>query len=70
MLKMKKIISILLGVCFLLSVTAAVVSAAPNFYDMNSYDNHNDGKNKYDNHDGKKKYFMQSHWIPGYWYWK
>jgi len=61
MLKMKKILGILLAFCFIMSVTAAAVSASapgvPN--GKNKYDNHiNDGKNKYDNHinDGKNKY--------------
>jgi hypothetical protein len=55
MLKMKKILGILLAVCFLMSVTVAAVSAAPNYTDKNRYDNH-DGKNRYDNHDGKNRY--------------
>ena len=55
MLKMKKILGILLAFCFVMSVTAAAVSAAP-FDGKNVYNNHNDGKKIYDNHDGKKKY--------------
>lgn len=53
---MKKILGILLAFCFVLSVTAAAVSAAPNYDGKNGYNNHNDSKNKYDNHDGKNKY--------------
>ncbi len=60
-LKMRKILGILLGVCFLLSVTAAAVSAAP-FDGKIGCNNHNDGKKKFDNHYGKKKYFMKGHW--------
>ena len=71
-LKMRKILGILLGVCFLLSVTAAAVSEAP-FDGKIGYNNHNDCKKKIDNHndckkkidnhnDGKKKYFMEGHW--------
>ncbi|MDR7664507.1 hypothetical protein RG963_01655 [Methanosarcina sp. Z-7115] len=55
MLKMKKILGILLAFCFVMSVTAAAVSAAP-FDSKNVYNNHNDGNKKYDNHDGNKKY--------------
>jgi uncharacterized protein YxeA len=61
MLKMKKILGIFLAVCFVVSVTAAAVSAAPiyndknNNHDKNNYDNHN-GKNNYDNHNGKNNY--------------
>jgi Spy/CpxP family protein refolding chaperone len=56
MLKMKKTLGILLAVCFVLSVTAAAVSAAPYGYKY-------DGKNRFDNHDDKKhKYFNLGHW--------
>jgi hypothetical protein len=46
MLKIKKTLAILLAVCFVLAVTAAAVSAAPN--------DPNDGKKMYDHHDEKK----------------
>ena len=75
---MKKILGILLALCFVMSVTAAAVNAsAPgvpngknNFPGNHINDgknnfpsNHiNDGKNKYDNHYGKKKYQMKGHW--------
>ena len=75
---MKKILGILLALCFVLSVTVAAVSAAPsdgkngynNHDGKNKYDNHDGknkydnhyGKNKYDNHYGKKKYHMKGHW--------
>ena len=58
---MKKMLGILLAFCFVMSVTAAAVSAAPNDGKI-GYNNHNDGKNKYDNHYGKKKYQMKGHW--------
>jgi Ni/Co efflux regulator RcnB len=77
MLKMKKILGILLALCFVLSVTAAAASAAP--YGKNgpkyndgkkNYDNH-DGKKNYDNHDGKKNYGNHygktKHYKKGYW---
>ena len=44
MLKMKKILGILLAFCFVLSVTAAAASAAPND-GSNGYKANNDGKN-------------------------
>ena len=52
---MKKMLGILLAFCFVMSVTAAAVSAAPNDGKI-GYNNHNDGKKIYDNHDGKNKY--------------
>ncbi len=55
MLKMKQILGILLAFCFVMSVTAAAVSAAPND-GRNGYNNHNDDKKIYDNHDGKNVY--------------
>jgi hypothetical protein len=70
MLNIKKILGILLAVCFVLSVTAAAVSAAPrdgprdgiqkyNNDGKNRFDNGHNGKNKYDNHDNKKNYGNQ-----------
>ena len=66
MLKMKKTLGILLAVCFVLSVTAAAVSAAP--YGYNKYD----GKHKFDNHDSKKWFDhydskKHKHFNPGHW---
>ncbi len=74
-MKMRKILGILLALCFVLSVTVAAVSATQNNvknnydgkqkYDAkNKYDSKDkyDSKNKYDNHNGKKKYFMKGHW--------
>jgi len=51
-MKVKKILGILLALCFVLSVTAAAVSAAP-------VNDKYDGKQKYDSkqkYDGKQKY--------------
>jgi hypothetical protein len=56
MLKMKRTLGILLALCFVMSVTAAAVSAAPNFNNKNGYNNHNDGKNIYNNHGGQNNY--------------
>ncbi len=82
---MKKILGILLAVCFVLSVTAAAVSAAPgdgyrkynNDRDgKNRFDNGHDGRNKYDNHDNKKNYGnhygqkKHKHFRPGHWGYK
>ncbi len=65
MLKIKKTLGILLAVCFVLSVTAAAVSAAPYGFKYDGkqrFDNH-DGKKWFDNHDNKKhKHFIQGHW--------
>lgn len=74
MLKMKKIIGVFLGVCFLLSVTTATVNAAPygykydsnkkldNHYGKKWFDNHH-GNKWFDNHHGKKyKHFNSGHW--------
>jgi hypothetical protein len=65
MLKIKKILSIMLGVCFLLSVTASAVSAAPfsnaGFNNHNvGFDNHKNDFNKFDNH--KNKHYKPGHW--------
>jgi hypothetical protein len=83
MLKMKKTLGILLAVCFVLSVTAAAVSAAPNLDGKKGYNSYNDGKNKYNNHDGKNKYDnhdgknkydnhygKKKHFMQGHWGYK
>ncbi|MGA9188898.1 MAG: hypothetical protein WB014_10170 [Methanosarcina sp.] len=76
MLKMKKILGILLAVCFVLSVTAAAVSAGPANYFKDKkdfrYDNHRyDKKDRYDRgdrydkkdrYDDKKRHYNPSHW--------
>jgi hypothetical protein len=49
--KMKNVLGILLTVCFVMSVTAAAVSAAPASKDMKKY---NDWLNKYS--DWEKEY--------------
>lgn len=79
---MRKILGILLALCFVLSVTVAAVSAAPDSYksgDRNKYnDDHKyDGKNKYnDNHkyDNKNKYdnhySKKKYFMKGHWGYK
>jgi hypothetical protein len=61
-LKMRKILGILLAFCFVMSVTVAAVSAAPND-GKNNYNNNNgkkidnnNGKNNYNNNNGKNNY--------------
>jgi hypothetical protein len=83
MLKMKKIIGVLLGACFLLSVTAATVNAAPYGYNHEGnkkfddhygnkwFDNHH-GNKWFDNHHGNKWFDdyhgkKYKHFNPGYW---
>lgn len=81
---MKKILGILLALCFVVSVTAAAASAAPNDGrngpngpknndDKRISDNH-DGKKNYDNHDGKKNYGnhygQKKFYKKGYWGYK
>jgi Ni/Co efflux regulator RcnB len=83
MLKMKKILGILLALCFVMSVTAAAASAAPND-GRNNNDNHNGNNNGHnvnngnhngnDNHNGNGNHYNNGnhygktkHYKQGYW---
>ncbi|WP_292388597.1 hypothetical protein, partial [Methanosarcina sp. UBA5] len=57
MLKMKKILGILLAFCFVLSVTAAAASAAPDnnrYNDKNKYNDNNKYNDKHKYNDNNK----------------
>lgn len=54
--QIKKTFAILLVICFVMSVTAAAVSAAPNMHQKNKTgcNNQNNGKKMFNTHDSKK----------------
>ena len=80
MVNMKKILGILLALCFVVSVTAAAASAnqnnGPKFDNHNNgpkFDNHNNGpkfdnhKPKFDNHKPKFDNHNKRHHHPAHW---
>ncbi len=83
-MKMKKILGILLALCFVLSVTAAAVSAAPQYGNKDKYgdkdkyggkdkydgkDKYND-KNKYNDKKYDNHYGKKKHFMKGHWGYK
>jgi hypothetical protein len=71
---MKRILGILLALCFLMSVTAAVVGASGNFKDSYSENNFKKfGERHEQNHFKKNNEFRfnehgkKKHFHPGYW---
>jgi len=71
MVNMKKILGILLALCFVVSVTAAAASANQN--NGPKFDNHNNGpkfdnhKPKFDNHKPKFDNHNKRHHHPAHW---
>jgi len=73
-MQMKNILGILLAVCFVMSVTAAAVSADPytDHKDVNDHkdvkkDDHRSDFNQKDNHIEYRNNYHHNHYHPGHW---